>query len=58
MGRRPAIRLVRLTGDIFVAPDDPRARYTFRRNSAGRVDGIEIDTESGERSFRSRDPAR
>lgn len=57
VGRRPAIRLVRLTGDIFIAPDDPRVRYTFRRNSAGRVDGIEIDTESGERSFRSRDPA-
>jgi hypothetical protein len=57
IGRRPAARLTRLTGDMFVAPADPRARYTFRRDAAGRVTGIEVETESGERSLRARDPA-
>lgn len=58
VGRRPAIALIRLTGDVFTAPDDPRFRYTFRRNGAGPVEAIEIETESGERSLRTRDPAR
>jgi hypothetical protein len=57
MGRRPAIALIWLTGDVFTAPDDPRFRYTFRRDGAGRVDAIEIDAENGERSLRTRDPA-
>jgi len=56
--RRPAIALIWLTGDVFTAPDDPRFRYTFRRDGTGHVDAIEIDTESGERSLRMRDPTR
>lgn len=57
IGRRPPARLTRLTGDMFIAPADPRVRYTFRRDAAGRVTGVDIDTESGERSLRARDPA-
>lgn len=57
-GRRPAIALIWLNGEVFVPPDDPRFRYTFRRDRAGQVDAIEIETESGERSLRTRDQAR